>query len=215
MMGVIVKTNKHHCRRCGLVFCGKCSSRRTKLPELGLDEEVRVCDACYDHVNKKNKVSAKVRAMLVEGTVFRKHGRSGWPHPRMVRLSEGLGLVHWHKVDNQSRVENLPIVDVISIKVGQETDVFRRSGDPEKKDLCFSIVTKTRTLDLEAETRDMRDQWVNALTVVVEYLKAMSPEERREQEDKAREQHRWKEQRAAERAKRVARLDAIKKKYHG
>ena len=124
-MGVVVKTNKHHCRRCGLVFCDKCSSKRTKLPELGLEEEVRVCDACYAHVNKKSRVSAKVREMLVAGAIFRKHGRSGWPHPRTVRLSDGLGIVHWHKVDNQSRIENLPIVDVTAIKVGQETDVFR------------------------------------------------------------------------------------------
>ncbi|VDL18572.1 unnamed protein product [Hymenolepis diminuta] len=37
---------KHHCRNCGNVFCGDCTTGRAGLPKYGIEKEVRVCDAC-------------------------------------------------------------------------------------------------------------------------------------------------------------------------
>eukprot|EP00301_Raphidiophrys_heterophryoidea_P023137 c7113_g1_i1.p1 GENE.c7113_g1_i1~~c7113_g1_i1.p1 ORF type:complete len:633 (+),score=152.50 c7113_g1_i1:34-1899(+) len=37
---------RHHCRKCGHVFCSKCCSHRRAIPELQLTEKVRVCDSC-------------------------------------------------------------------------------------------------------------------------------------------------------------------------
>jgi hypothetical protein len=42
-----IMQRKHHCRRCGLVFCQDCSGKSISLPELGLYEEVRVCERCF------------------------------------------------------------------------------------------------------------------------------------------------------------------------
>lgn len=38
---------KHHCRKCGRTFCQDCSGKTIALPELGLYDEVRVCETCY------------------------------------------------------------------------------------------------------------------------------------------------------------------------
>ncbi|XP_066588091.1 hepatocyte growth factor-regulated tyrosine kinase substrate [Prorops nasuta] len=47
-----VVLRKHHCRACGQVFCGQCSNKTTALPKFGIEKEVRVCEACYEQVNK-------------------------------------------------------------------------------------------------------------------------------------------------------------------
>lgn len=43
---------KHHCRCCGQIFCDKCSARTSAIPKYGIEKEVRVCDDCYDKLNK-------------------------------------------------------------------------------------------------------------------------------------------------------------------
>jgi hypothetical protein len=51
-------TGKHHCRRCGGLFCGKCSSKKANLAVAltGINtteknvKNARVCEKCYDQV---------------------------------------------------------------------------------------------------------------------------------------------------------------------
>jgi len=47
---------KHHCRRCGFVFCAPCVARNIFLhspnPELNYKSAVRVCSKCYDAERK-------------------------------------------------------------------------------------------------------------------------------------------------------------------
>ncbi|NXU60006.1 HGS kinase, partial [Turnix velox] len=50
-----VVTRKHHCRACGQIFCGKCSSKYSTIPKFGIEKEVRVCEPCYEHLNKKTE----------------------------------------------------------------------------------------------------------------------------------------------------------------
>ncbi|XP_011690977.1 PREDICTED: hepatocyte growth factor-regulated tyrosine kinase substrate [Wasmannia auropunctata] len=50
---------KHHCRACGQVFCGQCSSRASTLPKFGIEKEVRVCEACYEQVNRPSTTQTK------------------------------------------------------------------------------------------------------------------------------------------------------------
>uniref|UniRef100_A0A8C6LVU9 Hepatocyte growth factor-regulated tyrosine kinase substrate n=1 Tax=Nothobranchius furzeri TaxID=105023 RepID=A0A8C6LVU9_NOTFU len=48
-----VMTRKHHCRCCGQIFCGKCSSKYSTIPKFGIEKEVRVCEPCFEQLNKK------------------------------------------------------------------------------------------------------------------------------------------------------------------
>ena len=51
-----VMNRKHHCRHCGQVFCAKCSAKTSTIPKFGIEKEVRVCDLCYDKINKKIEI---------------------------------------------------------------------------------------------------------------------------------------------------------------
>lgn len=56
VFGVVQR--KHHCRNCGQVFCGKCTSKNVSIPRFGFEKEVRVCEACYDKINKPTSSKA-------------------------------------------------------------------------------------------------------------------------------------------------------------
>uniref|UniRef100_A0A669PSJ6 Hepatocyte growth factor-regulated tyrosine kinase substrate n=1 Tax=Phasianus colchicus TaxID=9054 RepID=A0A669PSJ6_PHACC len=59
-----VVTRKHHCRACGQIFCGKCSSKYSTIPKFGIEKEVRVCEPCYEHLNKKAEGKAAAASEL-------------------------------------------------------------------------------------------------------------------------------------------------------
>uniref|UniRef100_A0A914HEN1 FYVE-type domain-containing protein n=1 Tax=Globodera rostochiensis TaxID=31243 RepID=A0A914HEN1_GLORO len=40
---------RHHCRNCGRIFCGQCSTNQIAIPELGYDRRVRVCELCHEN----------------------------------------------------------------------------------------------------------------------------------------------------------------------
>jgi len=131
--------------------------------------------------------AAKINAMLhsTQGTEFLKYGRLGKPHVRRVRvianrpnpqlrksdgnginrvksdisLSSALGKLDWS-------TGNLPLDTVISIEVGKKTKVFSRALNVSDT-LCFSIICKTRTLDLQASTTQIRDDWVFGLNNIL------------------------------------------------
>ncbi|ESS28515.1 FYVE zinc finger domain-containing protein [Toxoplasma gondii VEG] len=71
---------KHHCRACGKVFCGECSTTRIRLPDLGYFEKVRVCDDCalarasshtlslQEDLDVKEQINANLKLALEEKT---------------------------------------------------------------------------------------------------------------------------------------------------
>ncbi len=60
--------------------------------------------------------------------------------------------------------------DLIDIKVGNNTTkvLIRHEIPIEFDDLIFSIITKTRTLDLQASTSEIRNRWVKFIKIILQ-----------------------------------------------
>jgi hypothetical protein len=55
---------RHHCRRCGLLFCSTCCVQKLQLPEMGYAEAVLVCNACVKH--KHNEAMGVLSKQFLE-----------------------------------------------------------------------------------------------------------------------------------------------------
>ncbi|XP_056004187.1 uncharacterized protein LOC125660208 [Ostrea edulis] len=46
---------QHHCRKCGKAVCNKCSAKKSTIPPLGYEYEVRVCEDCFSSITEEEK----------------------------------------------------------------------------------------------------------------------------------------------------------------
>ncbi|KAB8346160.1 hypothetical protein FH972_023206 [Carpinus fangiana] len=78
---------KHHCRNCGNVFCGSCSSKSIPLPHLGIVQPVRVDDGCYTRITEKMR-SSGVPSKDFESSKPPKTLYQGSMEPRSARVED-------------------------------------------------------------------------------------------------------------------------------
>jgi myosin heavy subunit len=116
--------------------------------------------------------AANLRNVVLQGGKFMKHGRRGNPHIRHVCVS-AVGNLHWskRKMDQLSAMPSntyIKLKDVIKVLEGKHTANFQRKTAREAPaNVCFSIVSTERTLDLQAINESERATWVAAIRSVV------------------------------------------------
>ncbi|KAH0562498.1 Vacuolar protein-sorting-associated protein 27 [Trichoglossum hirsutum] len=80
---------KHHCRNCGNVFCGSCSSKTIPLPHLGIVQSVRVDDGCYAKLTDKSRSATAPGERPNNKAHHTSRHRSGfYMQPRDARVDE-------------------------------------------------------------------------------------------------------------------------------
>ncbi|XP_017964617.1 zinc finger FYVE domain-containing protein 1-like isoform X2 [Drosophila navojoa] len=68
---------KHHCRGCGEGFCHTCSQHRVPVPARGWLQPVRVCNDCYQQLQRKSDATPGSRPTNDEGDILvRKYGET-------------------------------------------------------------------------------------------------------------------------------------------
>lgn len=121
---------------------------------------------------------------LTNGATFLKYGRRGRPKPRHVFLVEkaiswrepGSNEIPNAKKGNKSQ-RYMPILDFKEIKIGRDSDVFKRfklkkEHELYREQLSFTIYAGKRTLDLEASTEIELNQFIKMLQAVWSFVEA-------------------------------------------
>jgi len=118
---------------------------------------------------RKPKPLSDVQALL-QGATFTKYGRSRTPHPRWVwlRLRGSALEVCWAESSRSRKPGCLPIGSVVDIVVGRQTEVFQRHRlSLPGEDRAFSLLSDSRSLDLEAANAQIAQLWVTTLRDLV------------------------------------------------
>ncbi|XP_015771428.1 PREDICTED: zinc finger FYVE domain-containing protein 21-like [Acropora digitifera] len=61
---------RHHCRRCGMIFCGSCCDHKVMLPRLSFVDPVRVCGECSQICKREEEFFEKHLKILCNGAHF-------------------------------------------------------------------------------------------------------------------------------------------------
>ncbi|KAE8993146.1 hypothetical protein PR003_g20965 [Phytophthora rubi] len=107
------------------------------------------------------------KELLLDGFEAVKHGRRGRPHPRFIFTDLDFKRVFWQKAmgaadrvgkGKHARLEQSVLLgDVIQVARGMKTAVLKRSGNVARYECYVSLVTPTRSLDLELPNAQLAD----------------------------------------------------------
>jgi growth factor-regulated tyrosine kinase substrate len=79
---------KHHCRNCGSVFCGSCSSKSIPLPHIGIIQPVRVCDGCHTKLTERRVPSSIPKVLQSPKSQSSRRVVSSAMQPRSARVEQ-------------------------------------------------------------------------------------------------------------------------------
>lgn len=64
--GFTLIKRRHHCRHCGALVCGACSSNKFVMPNIGVSDAARVCNGCVPHAKQGGKALGEMPDFIVE-----------------------------------------------------------------------------------------------------------------------------------------------------
>jgi len=127
-------------------------------------------------------VSAVMQQLRDPGLLITAHGSRG--KPKIVRLQLVNTAITWRTENRRKvpgispgippkvgKVHSVPLTNIMYIDAGKQTTALRRvenSGIPEN--LCFSLLTKEGSLDLEASSPLERDALVTSFSLVLDEI---------------------------------------------
>jgi hypothetical protein len=147
-----LRERKHHCRRCGTVFCNNCSLKVSPILLYAITSEVRVCDKCYNQLISENNYATNLRPILHRGDMFKKSIRMGL-QTKLVTLrmmSDDKTLVY---DDEHSGPTVIPLHTVEKITMTSLK--------------AFEITTMEKSYNFSSDSK-VRELWVEALKIAVQ-----------------------------------------------
>ena len=101
------------------------------------------------------------------GEKILKHGKGVSPHSRRIRIKDG--KLRWGQGCN---VKSINMKDILQLIVGKFTSTFANSCDIAiPAELCLSIVTQDRDLDIQFYSIQQRNKWLNVIVSILQSLR--------------------------------------------
>jgi hypothetical protein len=134
--------------------------------------------------NEEIVISAAMQQLRDPGVLIVAHGSRG--KPKTVRLQLTESAVTWRtetrkKGTNKDakpkmgKLHQVPLSHIMYVDVGKQTTALRRVENASVSDaLCFSLLTKEGSLDLEANSPRERDALVSCFSLVLDEVHAQN-----------------------------------------
>lgn len=140
-------TRKHHCRRCGQIFCNLCCEKKVELLRMCFVDPVRICLTCESLTRRENKFFQKDLKLLTSGAIFlfRSQKNVNSYQDQLMRCK--LSLDHRYLLfDGIEIIEPLDLNHILSLKVYCD----KLSGSNGMLDLEYSQNGDSKMLTLAA-----------------------------------------------------------------
>lgn len=110
--------------------------------------------------------------------MFLKYGKWGDPAYRIIRISPDYKRLEWIHRGEAKASNYIPVNKLVGIKYGRHTPNFKRHKikDQNQEDLSFTIFGEDRNVDLEADIKEQKDLFVEALVSLIQYHKKYNPD---------------------------------------
>ncbi|MES1912092.1 MAG: hypothetical protein MHM6MM_004427 [Cercozoa sp. M6MM] len=220
-----VINRRHHCRACGRVLCGSCSSKRTPIPGVSRDP-VRVCDPCYERESRglhwhaaSSFLSTGSQAQLLAAkhipesdlsNACREPSRLAKLRAKKVTLRATQTDIMWPEVNHQVTASNTATLSkLLRVHEGRNLPRTRLSVvmQSDKKDHVF-------LLDLSFDSEDQARHWHTLISMRCELQRCADAEtiHAKERDRIARDQLESAKQ--ADRSRRDAKRQHLRDKYN-
>jgi hypothetical protein len=130
--------------------------------------------------NDEIVVSAAMQQLRDPGVLIVAHGSRG--KPKTVRLQLTETAITWRTetrkktaVPKLGKLHQVPLSHIMYVDVGKQTTALRRVENAQVSEaLCFSLLTKEGSLDLEANSPRERDALVSCFSLVLDEVHAQN-----------------------------------------
>jgi hypothetical protein len=131
--------------------------------------------------NDEIVISAAMQQLRDPGVLIVAHGSRG--KPKTVRLQLTESAITWRtetrkkdsKKPKMGKLHQVPLSHIMYVDVGKQTTALRRVENASVADsLCFSLLTKEGSLDLEANSPRERDALVSCFSLVLDEVHAQN-----------------------------------------
>ncbi|KAG1667340.1 Zinc finger FYVE domain-containing protein 21 [Nymphon striatum] len=183
---------KHHCRRCGRIYCSNCCESKMPLTRMCFVDPVRLCESCADVTKKENEFFEKHMKTLINAF---SGSRTVYPLPcnpllytNIVVCNSDLPILpqladHWELgfqnmlVDllfdggENYKHEDIQLCDVLSVQVVKDSDDIggAASINIKFKDMnCLDQVMKITAASVPNKKQSVT--WINALHKAIKML---------------------------------------------